>query len=897
VVLFPFWGEVTAVGDYGFGFICRFRDDVSAGVARARAAIDGLWGALRNVQLRAGIASAAVGGFSVAASGVRMATGALSTALATSGYGLDRWANRVVHARTQTSLWGRVIRSIAFFTGLRMGYGVLRDFIQAGVEYEQTVTNIGTVLNASGAEMRGMSERMRHLGRTTAFSAQENADAMLVLAKAGLEGRDALNTLTPALNLAVVGELKMEKATEILIASMAQFQKGPGEAVGLANTLAAAANATTAEVSGLARGLAHAGPPAHLAGMSFSRTTAILGMLDQAGYKAARGGIVLRNMLTDLTSFAPKTEKAFAKLGIKMKDIDPRRVDFKVILDRLTPLLGRQDLAAKAFEKRMYGPILALIQQGSSYLTEVEQKMGKALTAADIYALRIKTLGGAYKMAKNQAKEFGLELYDQMRPFLLDRVKSLAGGFRSLGNIFYRLRPTIRMISEAVRHAFESMGKAVNGSLGGMFPTIAKLATAGRMTKEELEKINMRFTLFAAIMITRVKRFFSGFSDGFSDAVSITWKAVKILWGWIHNLGVKVGIFADDTGKASDKMRGWGYAIGLMIGSWMSFKTVWTVTGWVMGPAQKIAATAWWLWSNLSKAVGLICGRLLSAVSITRIAAIEIVAYFNSIRIGLAMMGAGEAILGYFTSLSIGLGMLSVGAAASGAAILLGIAAAGYAIYNFATNEQYRSDVLLGYNTLFGSIKRLAGEFKDWISGFLPDFSTWGKRAADDLRDIFQRLGVDIESWHPIDNLVKSWTAGISVIRKLFKSFTDALSGIRLPDWLNTVIKFVGIGLGSRSAYEAANRPAPNILRPAALSTAVPGASPYSEAPNMSFAPRPYTLSYGSPPAAGSSGSTVNFNEGSIQVSTLATDAAGAARTLTPLITDAMKQGMARGLE
>jgi len=61
-----------------------------------------------------------------------------------------------------------------------------------GSRFEASLTKTATVAQAFGKDLEALEDKARKLGKTTAFTATQSADAMYDLASAGLKTKDVL---------------------------------------------------------------------------------------------------------------------------------------------------------------------------------------------------------------------------------------------------------------------------------------------------------------------------------------------------------------------------------------------------------------------------------------------------------------------------------------------------------------------------------------------------------------------------------------------------------------------------------------------------------------------------------------------------------------------------------
>ena len=104
------------------------------------------------------------------------------------------------------------------------------EAVKVGSKFEQTVTTLGALKNATEQTQLALENQARALGEQTLFTATQAAQAMQSLARAGLETNQIIGASGPALFFAGANATSMSSATSLLAATMAQFNLNASEA-------------------------------------------------------------------------------------------------------------------------------------------------------------------------------------------------------------------------------------------------------------------------------------------------------------------------------------------------------------------------------------------------------------------------------------------------------------------------------------------------------------------------------------------------------------------------------------------------------------------------------------------------------------------------------------------
>lgn len=188
-------------------------------------------------------------------------------------------------------------------------------------DFDAAMSNVKAATQESAENMVQLRQAALEFGASSVFTAEEAANAIEELGKAGLSTADILGgALEGSLNLASAGELGIARAAEIASITLSQFGLAGSEASRVADVLAAGAGKALGSVDDLANALKFVGPIANSMGISLEETTGVLAMFAQQGIIGEQAGTSLRGMLSSLTSPSSMARKEIEGLGITLYD-------------------------------------------------------------------------------------------------------------------------------------------------------------------------------------------------------------------------------------------------------------------------------------------------------------------------------------------------------------------------------------------------------------------------------------------------------------------------------------------------------------------------------------------------------------------------------------------------
>ena len=248
------------------------------------------------------------------------------------GANIDRFRNKLRGVDTAAAAATTRLRTmVGVVTAALAGGGALR----AIASFQDAMAQVGVVTGASTNQLNQMRQAVRYLGRDTRFSATEAAQGMLAIARTGLEADQAVEALTPTLELAQAAMIGVDEAARIGITTLQSFGLGIQDLETVMDTLVGTANRSSTDVRQLGLAMRDGAPAARLFGVDLQTTSAALGILANNGIRGARAGVALRNIFTRLTNPVGQAREELARVGLSLGDVDIRTRGIVPVLETL----------------------------------------------------------------------------------------------------------------------------------------------------------------------------------------------------------------------------------------------------------------------------------------------------------------------------------------------------------------------------------------------------------------------------------------------------------------------------------------------------------------------------------------------------------------------------------
>ena len=283
--------------------------------------------------------------------------------------------------------------------------------MKKAADFEQQLDSLGSVSNATGRQMDRLRKQAMKAGADTKFSALEAAKAQTELAKGGLSVAQIMNGgLRSSLSLAAAGELELAEAAATTANAMNLFGLKGKSTAKIADMLATAANATTADVSDFAMALSQGGSVAKMAGLSFRETVLALEALAKSGIKNSDAGTSLKTSLIQLLKPSEKQKQLADDLNLSFTD---QHGKIKDLADICTMLRGRLGDMTKAQRTATLATLAgsdgvrflnAIYDAGQPRLDKWEKGLRKQGTAAEVAARKQDNFRGKLENLKGSSR-------------------------------------------------------------------------------------------------------------------------------------------------------------------------------------------------------------------------------------------------------------------------------------------------------------------------------------------------------------------------------------------------------------------------------------------------------------------------------------------------------------
>lgn len=315
--------------------------------------------------------------------------------------------------------------------------------LRLGNEFTNNLNTMQAVSGATAPELSAVGAAARALGNDASLantSASDAAAAMSELAKGGFSVDQSMSAAKGTLQLAAAAGIDAASAATIQSQALQSFGLNADYAAKSSDVLANAANASSAEITGIAQGLQQSGAVANQFGLTIEDTAATLSMLANAGIQGSDAGTLLKSTLLALTDTSNPAQGAIKQLGLTVYDAQGKFVG-------MSSLMGQLDEASKSMTEEQYQAATATLfgsdamrlagvaaEQGQAGFDKMRDAMDKQGAAADVAAAKTQGLPGAIAAVQNASEELAIGLYDRFSGPLETALDGTAAGISGIGS-------------------------------------------------------------------------------------------------------------------------------------------------------------------------------------------------------------------------------------------------------------------------------------------------------------------------------------------------------------------------------------------------------------------------------------------------------------------------------
>lgn len=319
--------------------------------------------------------------------------------------------------------------------------------IKVAANFEQAMARVGAVSGATGKDFELLQGQARQLGRDTQFTSMQAANSQEMLARAGFKTNEIMAAMPGLLNMAAAEGMDLAQGADIAASTLRGFGLQADQMGRVADVLAKASSASNTSIAGLGESMKYVSTVAAGLNIPLEDTTAMLGIMGNAGIKGSQAGTALRSALLRLSKEPKQVETALKALGVAARDSQGRLRTMPSLMKALGEKMkgmgeaDQMEHLSKIFGAEASAGMLALMKAAETGdWSELTKQLKAAEGAAASMAERMNaTAQGAMKRLGSATESLMIDMGNVLLPAFTSGVETLAkfaGGLSKLSQRF-----------------------------------------------------------------------------------------------------------------------------------------------------------------------------------------------------------------------------------------------------------------------------------------------------------------------------------------------------------------------------------------------------------------------------------------------------------------------------
>lgn len=316
----------------------------------------------------------------------------------------------------------------ALIASVKSGF---QEIISLGTDFARVRSTL-TALN-QGGNVGALIDDAKALGASTEFTATQVGNLQIAYTKLGFNQQEILDATGATLNLATATGSDLARSAEVAGSTLRAYGLETSETIRLTDIMAKSFATTALDLDKFAEAQKQVGPIARNLNFEIEDTTALLGVLANAGISGSAAGVALRNSLLKVADPASALNKQLVELDESFAD----GVNDSGEYIKALQLLQKQGLdlgeVLGISDKRAVAAFATLINgsQDVERLAESFRNAGGA--GAEMAEIIRNDIQGDFDVLNSTAEGLALNLFDQLEPAIRTVVQAFTS-FISLLN-------------------------------------------------------------------------------------------------------------------------------------------------------------------------------------------------------------------------------------------------------------------------------------------------------------------------------------------------------------------------------------------------------------------------------------------------------------------------------
>ena len=442
--------------------------------------------------------------------------------------------------------------------------GAATAAVKTAADFEASMSNVHAIMGATYDDK--LKQFAQELGATTAWSAQEVAQAMQYTGMAGWSAQENIQGLKGILDLASASGADLARTSDIVTDAISAFGYTAADSGRFADVMTAACTSANVSVDTLGESYKYVGSLAGSMGYELDQVTTALATMGNQGIKGSEAGTALRTAISNLAAPTKQMREGMEALGISLLNQDGTMKSFEDLIHNIQGSF--QGLTADqqaAYAKTIFGKnamsgMLAIINTSSEAYDSLAASIDASGGAADQAArTQLDNLNGQITLLKSAVEGAAIAFGNKLLPY----IKRAAGFAQELmekinGLSDAQMDNIIKWagIVAAAGPALMIFGKVVSG-VGVVIQTFNKLGVAGKAFLKVTKGAKDGYAAFKSL--STGGKALQGILAGFASPAALVVAAIAAIIGVVLIVRSHMDVFRNSLKALSpvfDSIRG-----------------------------------------------------------------------------------------------------------------------------------------------------------------------------------------------------------------------------------------------------------------------------------------------------------------------------------------------------
>lgn len=359
--------------------------------------------------------------------------------------------------------------------------------VKTAADYESAMSNVQAITGATGDDFKKLTQLGKDLGASTAWSAQECAEAMQYTGMAGWTAQQNIDGLKGILDLASASGTELARTSDIMTDAISAFGYKASDSAKFADVMTKACTAANVSVDTLGESYKYCGAICGTMGYSIDEVTTSLAVMGNMGIKGSQAGTALKNAISNMAAPTKNMKAAMDDLGISITNQDGSMKSWGDVIKNLQgSFKGLSQDQQAAYAKQLFGKesmagMLAIINTSTKDYNALADSIKNSGGAAnDAAQTQLNNLNGQLTLLKSALEGAAITTGDKLLPYIKSAVtwvQKATDWFNGLSDAQVNTIMKIAGVVAAIGPAIMIFGKLTSG-IGQAVLTFGKISGA-----------------------------------------------------------------------------------------------------------------------------------------------------------------------------------------------------------------------------------------------------------------------------------------------------------------------------------------------------------------------------------------------------------------------------------